>query len=119
MRLVGMPGETVIIRDGVVWIDGTPLDLPEELGDLQYEAVDVDAWGTPERPAQLRDNEYFVLGDFSTISKDSRYWHLEGYPPEPPPPDPQRPYVVPGENILGVATHVYWPFHRMRALRPQ
>lgn len=65
-RLIGLPGETVEIRDGKVYIDGsdTPLDdsfVPETpRGDFG--------------PYQVPENCYFMLGDNRQQSRDSRYW---------------------------------------------
>lgn len=114
-RLVGLPGETVVIRDGAVWIDGEKQTPPESCKGLEYlasvEGVSwISAlWGSEEKPAQLGPDEYFVLGDFSARAKDSRLWQ-QGAPGHPP-------YAVPGSYILGVATHIYWPLSRCACLR--
>ncbi len=68
-------------------------------------------WGTPEnfpdRLIPLGRDEYFVLGDNSMISGDSRYWHD---PIHLPHEDLfVRPGVVPGRFLLGKAFFVYWP----------
>ena len=112
-RVVGLPGEQVVVRDGAVWIDGRRLEPPSELGDLHFSAdrseqPDV-MWGTEQNPAQLGPGEYFVLGDFSERSPDSRTWTAgaEGHPP----------YAVPESNITGVVTHICWPLDRWRILR--
>jgi len=52
-RIVGLPGETVDIRQGVVWINGQPLDEP-------YVKAR-EAWQLA--PVKLADDEYFVIGD--------------------------------------------------------
>ena len=117
-RLVDLPGETVVIKDGAVWINGQKLDPPASLNGLEYVTeipraphmppLEVFA-GTPDTPAVLGKGEYFVLGDFSLQSSDSRLWEkgAEGHPP----------YAVPESNIIGVATHIYWPSSRWRILR--
>jgi signal peptidase I len=113
MRLVGLPGETVTIRDGAVWIDGKKQTLPESCRGIEY--LDrmgnwpTAFWGSETKPAKLGPDEYFVLGDFSAMSKDSRLWE-KGAPGHPP-------YAVPAANIVGVVTHIYWPPERARALR--
>jgi signal peptidase I len=112
-RLVGLPGETVVIRDGTVWIDGKKQEMPEALRGLEYvtkmEGWFGPVWGSEEYPAKLGADEYFVLGDFSRQAKDSRLWD-RGAPGHPP-------YAVPGSHIIGVATHIYWPYSRWRVLR--
>lgn len=65
-RLIGLPGETVEIINGKVYIDGSeePLDdsfCPETpLGDFG--------------PYQVPEDSYFMLGDNRNYSKDSRFW---------------------------------------------
>jgi signal peptidase I len=113
-RLVGLPGETITIKDGGVWASGVQLKLPAELEGLEY-VTDVGLprgamiWGSEENPAVLGEDEFFVLGDFSLRSKDSRLWE-EGAPDHPS-------YALPRDFIVGVATHIYWPVDRWRVLR--
>lgn len=114
-RLVGLPGETLVIRDGSVWIDGEKKVPPASVAGLHYEneikgfyppAI---KWGSPENPATLSLGEYFVLGDFSDRARDSRLWEVgaAGHPA----------YAVPAENIIGVVTHIYWPPSRWHAFK--
>jgi len=65
--------------------------------------------GTPEHPATLATDEYFVLGDFSENSEDSRFW-TRGAPNH-------HPYAVPESYVEGVATHIIWPPDRWSSLR--
>jgi len=63
---------------------------------------------TRDNPMLLRDGEYFVLGDNSPQSNDSRLWwqparHLESRP------GGYRPGTVPADQIIGKAFFVYWP----------
>jgi signal peptidase I len=113
-RLVGLPGETVIIKDGSIWINDQKQELPAAIQGTEYlDTLDENwgqqTWGNSERPAHLGDGEYFVLGDFSAAAKDSRFW-VEGAPGHPP-------YAVPESHIIGVATHIYWPPSRWGRLR--
>ncbi len=114
-RLVGLPGEEVFIKDGSVWINGQRLESPESLQGLRYVTDfpqlpnQMTVWGTPDRPAKLGEGEYFVLGDFSQQSADSRLWQ-SGAPGHPS-------YAVPESNLIGVVTHIYWPPNRWRILR--
>jgi signal peptidase I len=112
-RLVGMPGEEIVIKDGAVWANGVRLTPPASLGKMEYlseiEGYDGTLAGTENRPARLREGEYFVLGDFSAFSFDSRFWS-RGAPGH-------AAYSVPESHLLGVVTHVYWPPSRWRELR--
>jgi signal peptidase I len=112
-RLVALPGETVTIRDGAVWIDGKRQTAPDACKGIEYldrfEGLLMDLWGSEARPAKLGPDEYFVLGDFSAVSKDSRLWQ-QGAPGHPA-------YAVPASHIVGVVTHIYWPLSRCQALR--
>ena len=112
-RLVGLPGETVTIKDGAVWIDGKRQMPPESCKGIEYidhiEGWPGTFWGNEAHPAKLGPDEYFVLGDFSARAKDSRLWE-QGAPGHPP-------YAVPASYIVGVVTHIYWPPSRWRVLR--
>ena len=94
-RVIGLPGETVTIDNGHVYIGDSlePLDesfLPEPPAqDLKKYVFDV-----PE-------GHYLVLGDNRNHSRDSRFW--------------KDPYVS-EEEILGEAVFRYWPVTRMSAL---
>lgn len=64
-RVIGLPGETIQILDGRVYIDGIPLDENEEYAKI------MDA-GIAENEIILDVDEYFVLGDNRNSSEDSR-----------------------------------------------
>lgn len=81
-RLIGLPGETVSIQDGVVTIDGLVLDEPYISAAPLYNGE----WTVPE-------GSLFVLGDNRNSSSDSHSWSF-----------------LPIENVLGKAVLVYWPF---------
>lgn len=67
-RVIGLPGETVQITDGEVYIDG------KELTDDVYGITDyIEYEGTAEVPVELGEDEYFCLGDNRPVSFDSRY----------------------------------------------
>ena len=63
--IIGLPGETVQILSGMVYIDGMRLD--EHYGNEMMENP-----GIAEEPLTLDENEYFVLGDNRNNSSDSR-----------------------------------------------
>ncbi len=64
-RVVGLPGETIQIREGRVYVDGAPLAEDEK-----YDSM-ADA-GIAENELTLAADEYFVLGDNRNSSEDSR-----------------------------------------------
>ena len=82
-RIIGLPGETVEVRDCTIFINGRPLDEPYIVDPPRYD------YG----PATVPPGEYFVLGDNRNNSSDSHSWGM-----------------VPKENIIGQAWLAYWPF---------
>ena len=112
-RLVGLPGEVVTIQNGAVWINGRAISPPESLQGLKYvtemDGYPEELWGTPQHAAKLAADEYFVLGDFSPASIDSRLFP-SGAPGHPT-------YAIPASYLRGVVTHIYWPPSRCRVFR--
>ena len=86
-RVIGLPGETVEVKDGKVYIDGAekPLD------DSFCNEVPIGDFGTYEVP----QNCYFMMGDNRNNSLDSRYW---------------KKHFVEKDAILAKAVFRYWPF---------
>lgn len=73
-RIIGMPNETVSIKDGVVYINDEALDESAYM-DEEYVQSMIDQYGyfmEDMEPVTLKDNEYFVMGDNRIVSKDSR-----------------------------------------------
>lgn len=66
-RIVGLPGESVELKRGVVYINGEPLDEPY----VKYNKV----YDMPE--LIVPQNDYFVLGDNRADSYDGRYWKIQ------------------------------------------
>ena len=96
-RIIGLPGETVQIVDGVIYIDGEPLE--ENYG---YEPIE-DAKRASE-PILLGEDEYFVMGDNRNDSSDSR--------------DPAVANVS-RSQIIGRAFVRIWPLDRIGLIRHQ
>jgi len=65
-RIIGLPGETVHISDGKIYINGEELSGHGELDKVSLA-------GIAAEPVTLHENEYFVLGDNRKASEDSRY----------------------------------------------
>ena len=64
-RVVGLPGETIQIKDGKIYIDGKVQKKDVYTSDLDFA-------GIAEKKLTLGETEYFVLGDNSAGSDDSR-----------------------------------------------
>ena len=94
-RIVGLPGETVQVIDGLIYIDGVSLD--ENYGNEPMQQA-----GIAESQILLGEDEYFVLGDNRNHSQDSR--------------DPGV-GVLHREDILGRAWVRIWPLDRIGAIR--
>jgi signal peptidase I len=96
-RVIGVPGDKVMISQGKVYLNGNPLDESEYLSpSLQTRG------GTfmPEGVEKVvSENEYFVLGDNRNFSQDSREWGF-----------------VNRELIMGYSFYVYWPVSKMRVV---
>jgi len=90
-RLAGMPGENLEIKNGQLVINGktiqsfTPNGGYFNTGDYGQEGLVV----------KIPQDKYFVLGDNTLNSRDSRYWGF-----------------VPKENLIGKAYKIYFPFDR-------
>jgi signal peptidase I len=63
-RVVALPGETVMVAHGYVFVDGSPLQEPYLREPVRY------FWG----PAKVPDGSVFVLGDNRNSSSDSHVW---------------------------------------------
>ncbi|NLW17531.1 MAG: signal peptidase I [Firmicutes bacterium] len=91
-RVIGLPGETIEIKDGTVFIDGQPLEEP------YLTQATLDRYGPVEIPAE----HYFVMGDNRSNSRDSRSLSI-GF--------------VPRSQIRGQAFLVFWPLPAIRLIK--
>jgi signal peptidase I len=92
-RVVGLPGEMVEIRKGMVYVNG--VSLPEPYVPPQYE--DLSDFG----PTRVPDDNYFVMGDHRISSNDSRVFG-----------------PVASHYIYGRAVFAYWPVDHFGSLSP-
>ncbi len=100
-RLVGLPGDTVEIRDYHIYVNGRRLDQPNIFAQFKYYNTDFESgpYGKYGTPVTVPPDNYFVMGDNSANSRDSRYWGFE-----------------PKKNMKGKAMLTYWPPSRVRIL---
>ena len=94
-RIIGLPGETVQVKDGLVYIDGEVLE--ENYGNEPMNASEI-----ASEPIQLGEDEYFVLGDNRNHSSDSR--------------DPNV-GILKRENLIGRAWIRIWPFSEFGVIK--
>ncbi|MDD5018908.1 MAG: signal peptidase I [Candidatus Omnitrophica bacterium] len=96
-RCVGKPGDTVEIRKGQIYLNAAPLKT-EPFNKYYY--YNRGPLGREGEVLQVPQDAYFVLGDNSASSKDSRYW---GY--------------LNDKYLIGKAVMIYWPPNRIRILK--
>lgn len=88
-RVIGLPGETVEVKDGKVFVNGAALQEDYIKAPPNY------TWG----PETVPEDAYLVLGDNRNSSYDSHEWGF-----------------VPRENIIGRAVVRFWPPSRLGGL---
>ncbi len=98
-RVIGLPGETLEVKDKRVYINGTRLEEPYvhylEPPSASTEYAEVTSFDLRERygPVQIPADKYFVMGDNRDNSQDSRYWGF-----------------LPREYVKGRALMIYWSY---------
>jgi signal peptidase I len=114
-RVIGIPGDHIRLRNGVVYLNGQPQQEPYVASETSYPdpfrdqfpaaiytdpGVDTQWWLEMRRDVQKGEllvppNSYFALGDNRNHSRDSRYWGF-----------------VPRENIVGRPILIYFSLRR-------
>jgi signal peptidase I len=112
-RIIGVPGDRIHLRDGVVYRNGQPLQEPYVIhngtvdtyrDNFPIVSLMEGAGVTPEWQLTIRqhlqggdlvvpEDSYFAMGDNRDVSYDSRYWGF-----------------IPRENIIGRPMFIYWSF---------
>ena len=95
-RVIGLPGETVQIIDGSVYINN------EKLTDDKYSSTTINEAGIAENPLVLGENQYFVMGDNRNMSTDSRNSYVG---------------LVNKNDIVGEAWICTWPLNHFGGLK--
>jgi signal peptidase I len=96
-RLIGLPGDSIVLKDGDVYLNG------KLLNESAYLKPSVKTYGL----AYFKDNQeikvptsdYFVLGDNREESSDSREWGF-----------------VPKDQVIGISFFVYWPLNEAKVI---
>ena len=88
-RIIGVPGDTVAVQDGVLSVNGAVVDEPYINAPPAYYG----SWQVPE-------GNLFVLGDNRNDSRDSHQWGL-----------------LPVENVIGRSVLIYWPPEEWQVIR--
>jgi len=108
-RVIGLPGDTVALRNGRVYVNGRLLDEPYvrrlngrpeptlAAGQLTG-AASAQPWGL-DQPYTVPADRFFMLGDNRADSDDSRDWG-----------------TISRRDIIGKAIVIYWPFGRWNGL---
>ena len=100
-RVIGLPGETVELRNKKVYVDGKPLDEPyvHFLTPPSSEDQEVTSYDVRENyaPRTVPADHYFVMGDNRDNSQDSRYWGF-----------------LPRSYVKGKALVIYWSYESGR-----
>ena len=118
-RLIGLPGDTIEVRDGALRLNGKPLrvestrgadgqealteHLPRGAGEAVYTVAEPPTYSLP--PMKVHPGRVFVLGDNRNDSNDSHVWG--GRPEE----------QLEQESIVGRARAIFWPIGRAGRVR--
>jgi signal peptidase I len=102
-RVIGLPGETLEVREKKVYINGKALDEPYvhflQPPSSSSEFSEVTSFDVRERygPVTVPPDQYFMMGDNRDNSQDSRYWGF-----------------LPSELVKGKALVIYWSYEAGR-----
>jgi len=97
-RLIAKGGEKVAIKDGSIYVNGESIEEPASIRSFYY--YNRGDFGSEGGAVTVPEGSYFMLGDNSASSRDSRYWGF-----------------VPKENVLGKVVLIYWPLYRMKLIK--
>jgi signal peptidase I len=89
-RIIGLPGDTVKIKKGTVYVNGIKVN----------EKLSVNKDRSDLKQIKISADKYFILGDNRAVQADSRRWG-----------------TVPRDNMIGVLTARIWPLNKARTFR--
>lgn len=97
-RIIGIPGDTISIKDGTIYVNDKLLD------ESKYLKPDVKTYSgaflSEGQAVKVPEGEYFTLGDNRLYSSDSREWGF-----------------VKQAAVIGDSMFVYWPLNRIRFIK--
>ena len=96
-RLIGLPGDKILIRGGRIFVNDEPLEMPPDLAANYYTTYGRYGVSETDEFMVVPDGHYLVLGDNSAHSRDGRVF---GW--------------LPNENIVGRVASIWWPIGRWR-----
>jgi len=91
-RVAALSGETIEIRDKIIYINGNKAQC---LAFEQIEYHSIGNYGIESKPYKVPQDHFFLLGDNSSNSEDSRFFG-----------------AIPQSNLIGRAYKLYWPLSR-------
>lgn len=97
-RLIASGGESVEIAEGNIIINGKVITEPPIFKERYY--YNRGSYGEKGQRIEIPEGYFYVLGDNSSSSRDSRYWGF-----------------VPRKNLIGKAFVIYWPLRRIGVIR--
>jgi len=100
-RVAGEPGERLRISGGKLYVNDKHVALRNVSGEIRYVFLPGSSYLASDRDSvMVPDEHYFVLGDDSSNSSDSRFWGF-----------------VPAKNVMGRASFCYWPPQKIGGVR--
>ncbi|MBI2420546.1 MAG: signal peptidase I, partial [Candidatus Levybacteria bacterium] len=97
-RIIGVPGDSVMVQNGKVYVNGKIIDEKEYLAPSVQTSTG--AFLHESEAVTVQQGNYFVMGDNRPESSDSREWGF-----------------VPREKIIGKSFFVYWPVSEAMLIR--
>jgi len=100
-RVAGEPGDRLRISDGKLYVNDRHVELKNSAGPIHYVSLFGSQYlASSTNTITVPDAHYFVLGDNSSNSFDSRFWGF-----------------VPARNIIGRPSICYWPPNRIGTVK--
>lgn len=96
-RMIGKGNDEIEIKDGRIYVNAKEFKHPAIKNVYYYNRGD---YGLIDQKIAVPENSYYVLGDNSRSSKDSRYWGF-----------------VDDKYLIGKAFLIYWPLNRIRLIK--